>query len=137
MRRLKLEMVRLKSRKRRSTCNFTQDELFLVTDAMVEGSFAARRFLPLKENSWVFKQCCLLNDARKLRSLADPEDKTATQIYDIDFRILMSATVQNLVCNSRIPTPDENETHKDNLRLAARQKLLSTGKEAVQDKTDH
>ncbi len=73
----------------------------------------------------MFKRCCLLNDARKLRLVADPED--------MDFRIVMSTTVHNLVKNCHIPTQEEKDAYS--LRLAERQKLLSTGNKVVQEKT--
>jgi hypothetical protein len=113
---LKQETLRYKNRTPRSTCNFTQEEFFLLTDAMVAQTLPSRMSHPLKDNSLVFKQCCLLNDARKLRLLADPEDKTATEIYDMDIRTVMSATAFNL-------------------QLADRQNLVPSGNEVVQDET--
>ncbi len=93
---LRQETLRYRNRTPRNTYNFTQEEFFLLTDAIVAQTFPSKESILLRDYSWVFKQCCLLNDARKLRLLATPGDKSATQIYDMDVRIVMSATVHNL-----------------------------------------
>jgi hypothetical protein len=94
---LRQETLQYRKRTSRSTCNFTQDEFFLLTDAIVAETYPSKNFILLRENAWVFKQCYFLNDARKLRLLATPGKQSATQIYDMDVSTVMSATAHNLL----------------------------------------
>jgi hypothetical protein len=51
----------------------TEDEFFLLSDAMVDKSGPERYLSALQESSRVCKQCCLITDGRKLKLLAAPE----------------------------------------------------------------